>query len=330
MARPQSSLRRAARLLGAGRVLRVMWHTPLGMLNRSIAEGGPFEQRRTELGRLAMIAAAGKLPPLKPPGPDEGARVSYLSGNKYWYQTLFCFVSLQMNCPVRITPVIFDDGSFTQDVRDLISQVVPWAEFVGSDVISDRLDRLLPVARFPTLRARRLVYPHLRKLTDIHVGAQDWTLVMDSDMLVFRRPDALLDWFLAPTSIFMQDVGNMYGYPDDFMAQLAGGPVPERVNVGLYALKGNDIDWDRVEYWCRTQIKYYGPCYLQEQGLTALLLARSKTTPLCREDYVVLPTSREGSNPTAVIHHYVAHSKRYYYQIGWRVSFDLRADPGRD
>jgi len=161
-------------------------------------------------------------------------------------------------------------------------------------------------------------YPHLRKLTDIHLGATGWTLVLDSDMLVFRRPRTILDWLERPVAIHMRDVATMYGYPPAFMSRLAGGGLLERVNVGVYALHAPSIDWDLVEFWCRRQIEEFGANYLQEQALTALLLSRQGARPLPQEDYVVRPSLREGRDPTAIMHHYVAHSKRAYFQYGWR------------
>jgi hypothetical protein len=35
-------------------------------------------------------------------------------------------------------------------------------------------------------------------------------------------------------------------------------------------------------------------------------------------DYVTMPAKPESLEPTAVMHHYVAHSKRWYFQANWR------------
>jgi hypothetical protein len=200
-----------------------------------------------------------------------------------------------------------------------VLRVVPWAELIGSDTIHERLNRLLPVASFPRLRTRRLEFPLLRKLTDIHLAAAGWTLYLDSDMLFFRHPQALVSWFGQPHALFMQDVMSAYGYSTALMKELAGGcDVPGRLNSGLYALHGPSIDWDRLEYWCRTQLEREGTSYLQEQALTALLLAGNSAEALSAADYIVLPSLAEGRAPTAVLHHYVAHSKRSYFQHGWR------------
>ncbi len=311
-------LRETARALGLGRAALALYHRPIGLIRESIAEGGPIEQRRMAAGHAEMRRAAATLPRLQEPQSGPDAKVAFLSGQKYWHQTLFCFVSLQSVCPYRITPVVFDDGTLDSETRRCMQRVIPWISFIDRTAIDANLDRVLPARTFPALRARRLAYPHLRKLTDIHVAAQRFTLVLDSDMLFFREPTELLGWFAKPHPLYMQDVATMYGYPSAFLAELAGAPIPEPVNVGLYALDAASIDWDRVEHWCRRQLNVYGPHYLQEQALTAMAFTGVRATALSRADYVVRPCSAEGRAPTAILHHYVAHSKRSYYQYGWR------------
>jgi hypothetical protein len=258
--------------------------------------------------------------PLAVPEIDHGARVAFLSGKVYWHQTVFCFASLQHFIEDRITPVVYDDGTFCGECLDDARRIVPWLEVVSVEEIAARLDRLLPPSKFPCLRARRLEYPHLRKFTDIHVGATDWTLVHDSDMLYFRSPDAIRKWFDAPFPLYMQDIKTAYGYPLDFLSSLAGEQVPDRINVGLYGIYSPGIDWERMEHACRAQIDTFGPHYLQEQALTAMALSGAGAWALPRADYLVCPDFAEGRSPTAILHHYVSHSKRSYYQYGWKLA----------
>ena len=312
-------VRRLARRLNLGELAFRYVFRPVGLVKQSIDEGGPSEQRRTEAGRIAMIAAAAGLPTMDDPGNPFPIACSYLSGEKYWYQTLFCAVSLQQQLDRRMDIVVYDDGSFTAATQERMRRVLPWIRFVDAAQVQTALDAHLPEERFPALRRRRLVYPHLRKLTDLHCPSADWTLVLDSDMLFFRRPDALLAWIENPRRpIFMQDIATAYGYSPTLLQELVGRPVPERINVGLYALDGSTIDWAQAEHWCAEQLRREGPHYLQEQALVAMLLALGDPVALPDEAYVVKPTLAEGRNPQAVMHHYVANSKRSYYQQCWR------------
>ena len=304
--------------LGLGRIAYRLYHQPLGIIKQSIREGGPLEQRRTAKGHLAMRAAALELPPIAPSGEGPDAEIAFLSGPDFWHQTLFCFCSLQLQVPFRIRPIVYDDGRMDAKTKAKLLHVVPWMQFEDAPDTEARLDALLPESRYPSLRARRRNYPHLRKLTDIHVGSDRYKLVADSDMLFFRRPDEVIGWFNNPQPLYMQDVKTAYGYPVDFLSGLARAEVPEQVNVGLYGLDGGKIDWDHVEHWCRIQNEVYGPCYLQEQALTAMLFANVRALVLSRDDYVVMPNAAEGQNPRAVLHHYVDVSKHPYLRHGWR------------
>ena len=92
-------LRGVSRALGLGPVVLRYYHTPIARLRQSIAEGGPSEQRRTEQARREMIDAAKVLPPLTAPRGQEAVEIAFLSGEHFWWQTLFCVVSLQTHSP---------------------------------------------------------------------------------------------------------------------------------------------------------------------------------------------------------------------------------------
>jgi hypothetical protein len=317
--RPRPPLRGLATRLGAGDLALRYYHQPISALRRSVLAGGPLEMRRTQRGRAAMIEAAWTLPPLSPRFGAATTEVSFLTGADYWYQTLFCLYSLQLHSTSRIDAVIHDDGSLDDQTVAAIARVAPWARIVRLGEIEARLDDVLPAARFPILRRRRIDYPHIRKLCDIHLGRRGWTVVLDSDMLFFRPPTALLAWMAAPDRpCHLVDPHRAYGYSPGLMAELAGAEEPERVNVGVCGLQSETLDWERLEHWCGALMAREGPSYLQEQALTAMLLAGRDCLRLSEADYRVLPSPAEGRTPSAALHHYVAQSKRSYFQYGWR------------
>jgi hypothetical protein len=319
MSSSAQTLRGLAKDAGLGRFLLRYYYSPKGRIRLSLAAGGPFEQRRTENGRLEMMEAAKTLPPLEVSEGSAPSEINFLTGKKYWYQTLFCAWSMQINCTSRVTPVIYDDGTLTKDDAEYISRAIPWARFVWISEIETLLDATLPANRFPELRRRRLIYPHLRKLTDIHCGKHGWTLVLDSDMLFFREPRLVLEWLAAPDKILhMLDAEPAYGYSDEIMTELTVASIPQLLNVGFCGLKSDAIDWEKLEYWCSTMIQREGTHYFLEQALTAMLAAKEERLAAPASDYMVLPSLHEGKTPTAILHHYVAHSKRSYFQHGWR------------
>ena len=306
------------RRAGLGRLAYKLWHEPRAALARSRREGGPLEQWRDARGRDAMVAAAAILPPMPPADPNS-MPLCFLTGRRFWYQTAFCCWTLQRHASRARQPVFIDDGTFDSELRHESERLFPGCVVHGADEIERRLDQHLPVARYPALRGQRRTYIHLRKLTDAHAGLAGWRLVLDSDLLFFRRPDALLHWMVQPERpIHMLDVGDSYGYPRATLEELAGSPVPSRLNVGICGLRSDMIDWIQIESWCAELLRRHGTSYYLEQALVALWLSRHPALCLPAKDYLLMPDEAECRTPTAAMHHYVDLSKRGYFRHAWR------------
>ncbi len=245
--------------------------------------------------------------------------VHFLTGAKFWYQTCFCAYSMAQQTQHCIRPIVYDDGSLAKPYQAEIRRVFPNAIVVTQPEIDDRINQFLPEPRFPYLRERRRNYPNLRKLTDVHIGSQGWKLVLDSDMLFFQAPDFLLNWLQNPTQpCYMVDVETSYGYEIDLMTSLTGHPIADRLNVGICGLNSEDIDWEQLEYWCKTLIERQGTHYYQEQALIAMLMSSRSCAVAPADDYRVMPDQSETINPKAILHHYVADSKSWYFRYGWK------------
>jgi hypothetical protein len=302
----------------AGRILYHAYHRPVGAIRDSIRAGGPFEQQRTEKGRKEMERAAADLPPL--PVPAGGLLdVHLLTGRRFWYQSAFCLWSLARHAGAAVRPNVYDDGSLEAPQREALLRLFPNARVVGIAETRERLDRHLPARTFPVLRERWSNYPNIRKLTDVHVASTGWKLVIDSDLLFFRRPEFLLQWARNPQQpLRAVDCETSYGYSRQLLERLAGAPVDERVNVGLTGLKSETLDWERLERWVAALHAAEGTHYYLEQALVAMLLAGQPAAVAPAPDYVTLPRPPEAQACSAVMHHYVAHSKRWYFQHCWR------------
>lgn len=307
-----------ARQLGLGRAAYLLWHLPRGKVIESWRAGGPVEQWRTERGRREMEAAAWTLPAL----PKQGGKpleIHVLTGRRFWYQTAFCLWTFARHAERDLAPCIHDDGTLTEELAGPLRRLFPAVTQISERETLARLDQCLPAAKFPSLRERRSGLPLIRKLTDIHAGLTGWRLFMDSDLLFWRRPQLLLNWLDAPTMpLRATDVEYAYGYQPELLAELAGRPVPELVNTGLLGLRSEELDWDRMEHWCRTLIEQAGTHYYQEQALVALHLAGRDCVTAPLTDYVTFPKPPEILDYRAVMHHYVADSKRWYFQRNWR------------
>ena len=330
---PKSSsatARRVASGLGLGPLLLRFWHQPVGRLRNVIAQGGPVVMRATERGRSEMEVAAAHLPPLPNFPGSPRVTLHVLTGKRYWYQTAFCLSSFAQHAQVGIDVEIYDDGSVDPGLVEQIKSFAPRARAHPHAEIVARLHEHLPEASFPALHERWRNYPNIRKLINPHLGFSGWKLVIDSDLLFFRRPDFILEWLRAPDRpLHAVDCEESYGYPRKLLENLAGAPLPALVNVGLCGWRSEDLDWNELERWCRKLTMDYRPSYYLEQALVVMLSAQHACAIAPTADYVTLPRPPEAIECRAVMHHYVAESKRWYFQRNWRdIAIAAQSAPG--
>jgi len=320
MSLKSTKIRGFAKRLKLGLIFYKLYHVPKGFMKK-ISSQGVVNMFIDWQGRIDMEKAAELLQSLEKPLTDSKTLdIHFLTGKKFWYQTCFCAYSMsQYAGNVNLRPVIYDDGSLEKRHQDKILDLFPNAKIVLKPEIEEYIDKYLPESKFPYLRERRLNYPNIRKLTDIHVNSQGWKLVLDSDMLFFRVPDVLLNWLKSPQEpCYMVDVETSYGYTNKLMTSLSQAEIADRINVGICGLKSEDIDWEQLEYWCKTMIEQEGKSYFQEQALIAMLMAGKPCTVVSADDYIVMPEESEEIEPKAILHHYVADSKPWYFRYGWK------------
>lgn len=307
-----------AKRLKIGKMVYWSYHAPKGWVKKCVDQG-PINMSINYVGRKRMEDAAYKLAPIKISGSKDIAEIHFLTGKKFWYQTCFCAYSMIKVSGRELKPVIYDDGTLSEKYCDEIKRIFPNSEIFKYREIEARLDQHLPANKFPVLREKRIIYPHLRKLTDVHGGLRGWRLVLDSDMIFFHKPDFLLEWLASPQDpCHMIDIENSYGYSRELMRSLAQAEIPERLNVGICGIKSDAIDWQELEYWAKTLIEKEKMHYYLEQALTAMMMAKGKRAIAPERDYIVMPERDEVIKPRGILHHYVADSKPWYFRYAWQ------------
>jgi hypothetical protein len=295
---------------------------------------GPKAYFRAASWAREMEHAATRLPllPTPPAAPSPPLSVWFLTGKRFWYQTAYCAWTLATRSGRQVELNLIDDGTLEERHEEDLRRLFPQGKTIKAETVQAKIESLLPASRFPILRQRWLDYVNIRTLTDIHLGATGVKLVLDSDMLFFRRPDALLDWWDAnqrpsasPLSpCLMNDCVESYGYSRPLMERLAGAPLPPLLNVGVCGLKSEDLDWDEIEFWCRALLEAEGTSYYLEQALVAMLAARTDPTVMPRTDYITFPTRQQVSNGEGTLQHYVADSKPWYFGEAWKLAMSVK------
>ena len=266
-----------------------------------------------------MKEASTKLSPIQ--CYEDGLPIYFLTGRKYIHQTLFCIRSLVNVSSERFCIYLVDDGSFDNALISRISKQLPGSIPIGHSEMEKRVNQVLPKDQFPALNRKIAEYPHIKKITNVHLlsHSNPYKLVLDSDMLFWQEPTSMLTWLKNPNQpLHMLDCAEAYGYPIDALSQLAGHSVEELVNVGAIALKTSAIDWAVVEAWIVSLEDQFGKSYYLEQALSAMLLGAGKSVVLSRAAYIVNPTPEDILQFRGILHHYVDVSKKGYYRTAWR------------
>ena len=152
-----STFHRVAASLGLGRAAYLAWYAPKAAIERSIREGGPLNQWIDARGRGEMERAALALPTSRATPSGGVPELHFLTGKKFWYQTVFCLHSLQHHAGATFRAVFHDDGSFDDAIVAQLQALFPAAEIWRRRDNDERLRSVLPPDRFPTLYAERLL-----------------------------------------------------------------------------------------------------------------------------------------------------------------------------
>lgn len=248
-----------------------------------------------------------------------GLPVYFLTGKKYIYQTLFCIQSLTKATSKPFRFVLVDDGSFDAKLIKHINRLLPGAKVIDASVINKNLESKLPKAAFQQLHQKREVYPHIKKLTDIHTITEDpWKLVLDSDMLFWNEPAEIINWLMAPDKpLHMVDCEQSYGYSVSLMESLCCTSVKPLVNVGAIGLNSDHINWRNIQHWVKLLEEKEGTSYYLEQAITAMLIGDVNAVELDSSRYIVSPDKTAIEHKNGTLHHYVDLSKEGYYKTAW-------------
>jgi hypothetical protein len=189
------------------------------------------------------------------------------------------------------------------------------------------LDHCLPDGRFPVLRAQRRSLVFLRKLLDAHAGRTGPALVLDSDVLFFRRPIELINWLARPAGFLaLRDTGTFYGYSEALLREVVSGPLPPRVNAGVVAIPDRSgIDWEWLERAVERLVAREGLSYYLEQVIDAMIYRHGQLDYLDPARYVVNPSTSATRAQSYVMGHFVAASRMNYLKFGWRQVWAARA-----
>jgi len=319
-----SNLHQISRRYGLGKLAYQLYFRPLSKLRDIRQAGGWAAHQRTRRGEAEMKRGCYRIRPAQRFSSTPPLEPFFLTGSHYWHQTFWCAYSLQQVSGRPVVPTLVDDGSLEEEHLSPFRANFPEVRLVSIKTTEENLDRVLPRKYFPGLRTWREKHPLLRKLTDVFLAREEGGILLDSDMLFFRKPEFLLDRFDRITRpCCMQDVHTAYGFSRGLLNALASGPIPEKANIGILGLPNHSLNPEELEKWLAHCIAREGRVYNLVQALCALHFSRAGVDVAPKSDYVVIDQSPRDWQPDAALYHFVAKAKPLYFQLAWKRALSL-------
>lgn len=256
------------------------------------------------------------------PNPHHGRPVSLhmVVGKEMSLLGMLGLRSLEWHTGHSWAPFIHDDGTLDED------DVVGWRQhFPDCTVImKHRADEVMGEALrpYPNCRENRLKHHWFLKVFDTyHYAPHDNYIVMDSDILFFRRPKLLMDWISNPDGAFhvMRDTSEKYSHPRHLIEGVIDVKMMEAVNSGLDLVPKEQFPMSMVDRFldkCAGNAVHYE---FLEQTIFAIMASYSPWGRQLPREYEISwnRIRRRG----AVCRHYVGPVKKDLFFLEGATSF---------
>jgi hypothetical protein len=271
-------------------------------------------------GEKRMEKAATNLTPIKLTA-DFILEVSYLTGAKYWHQTLFCAYSLANILLGRVRINIYSDGTLDNGHKASIEKIIQGVIFISDNQVSAHLNHFLPKEKYPTLRYLQGWHPFFKRLINIH-SRPSWSVHLDSDMIFFNYPAQLIDAYTHKKSIYMKEqLDNSYFVDnEDTLKDKYHIPCISFVNGGIIAYDSDKVDYADLEDKAKLLLNEYpnaGPAQV-EQTLMSYLLFKQDAEALDKKLYAIIYENKSDLTVTQIVRHYIFKAKKSYFTSEWK------------
>jgi len=201
------------------------------------------------------------------------------------------------------------DGFVTRRMVRVFKRHFPGVTLVSQEEAERVVSPLLESRGLHNLLSQRTRNVFVRKMVDCYLLAQSpKVLIIDSDVLFFKRPAHLLDTALVEQdALFMRDCSYCYTAPLPVIERLVGRPIVANLNAGVGLIRREALDLQKIEN-CLQHAELTGgdPTFL-EQTLYAVGLCASRVSYL--PSHYVLSMEQSTDFQRTVARHYAGDSR---------------------
>jgi hypothetical protein len=211
--------------------------------------------------------------------------------------------------------VLHDDGTLQPPSRDALRRTFPGIKIISRADADQAMKKILQ--SHPRCADYRQEHPLGLKIFDMAALEEgDRYIVVDSDVLFFRKPGAILNWCANDRSgsYFNADVAEASPVSSGEAADRLGVKLWQRVNSGICLLQRRIIDLNFCERCLAETTLLQGKIWRIEQTLFALCASHAGEGGLLPPEYEV--SLGFSASPNAVARHYVGAVRHLFYGEG--------------
>jgi hypothetical protein len=242
--------------------------------------------------------------------PEAPFSVHMVTCHSHLDMALWCLKTFTLFSEMSPAITIHDDGSLTEQDKRLLQHSLARCRVIDRADADRKLDRALE--SYPQSRRMRQApgfYCSLKLFDPWVYSARDVVVLLDSDILFFRRPRELLECAAEGAACFNSDYQSSYTVRGEEVRRRLGIEVLENVNAGLVVMARRDYDLDLVESYFATFASAIPNLNRHEQTAYAILLSRCGAHRLS-EAYQI---SSQPIGPKTVSHHFVNDGSRLHF-----------------
>jgi hypothetical protein len=247
--------------------------------------------------------------------PHEETPVHVVTGSDDWLMACWMMASWFHFTERNWRVVIHDDGRLPNEARSAFVKMLSGVR--GVSAVDADHTVLEALAGHEACRKYRLAHPAARKIFDVPIlNRTDRFIILDSDILFFRKPEAILRWCSdgAGQCWFSRNMRGGTLISRSEVREKLGIDMWHRVNIALCLIDRATIDFDLCERALRETSLMERDMWLVEQTLFALCASARGRGGILPDEYEASKAPK--TSPNAVARHYAGVVRQRFYGDG--------------